>query len=395
MSSMLSLPPPAPSRFGRFIKIILGCMLFICILGLWLMLSRIESRQSSLSLQLIPLTAPISTAFTEIYVDLNQEVKEGQQLAKIDVAGYEGELPHAVALVQGAMPAQIASRVTQAEAIEAEMVKRVALARHEENAQRRNVEQFSIEHAKMLLHLRSISQDEIQRYRAAAQKEQAMKHRFQSAKDAFEFASRQRVAIEMELYKIRDENAKSQRYTNSDSQRRQAALKRNSIADDITAPISGRVIGAFPQIGEVVPRDGVLFTLLPDGGANLKLMLSLSTKHVEALRSGLSMYLVAQDMLLQGDIENISPVDKNNFIVNLSCDSLSMEQIMRLYSLEKQGQVYGKVNKTAQANAGYAAENAVPVRAVFWSENIFTQYITPLEFLIKPLLAAWENTFGI
>ncbi len=401
MSSMLSLPQNSPpsKRPWTLIKIFLGIALFIVVLLCWFMLSRLESGSSSLTLNMQPVTSHISTALKEVFVTPLQVVQKGQRLARIDVSGYTGQLPHAVALVRGTFAGDVASRVAEVSSLEADMVQRVALARHEENLQRQLMEHLSTEHARALLYLRSLVQNNSAKYRAAVTAEQNIRQKFHRSKATLEFASRQRSAIEGELYKIRAERAQSSGYASSSvAGQALSAAAGQGISEHIVAEVSGQIVGRVPQVGDIIPKGTAAFYVLPEGDAPLKLLLTVSERNVPALKSGSHMYLMAENTIFSGRVHSIKAIDKTNFVVELHNDSTNFMEFGTLYTQENnarkdnaQGEARAHTPSQQSAANATTAENVVTVRAIFWPDNILTRNLAPLDFVITPVLWLWEQ----
>ncbi len=388
MSTTLSLPQAAPATKSRiFLKFCLGLLVILIILLAWLMVMRIDNRSAALALNLVAVKIPMSTAITDVMVTQNQKVESGQPLVKIDISGYSGQLPEAMALARGTFSQEVSSRVTQAENMEADMVKRTAIARHEENTMRTAVEHYSTEHARTLVHLRSIFQDNSQKYRNAVQAEINARQKLHNAKTNFELASRQRVAVEAELQKLRAENAYKRNYNNASGAPFQTANAR--INDFIAADISGRIIGNIPQKGEVLAKDSTLFHILPQDGAKFKIITQINSDDmgkIEDLRNKSTIYLILDDAIIPGNIEAIHSEDNVNFTLEISNDDDNITKLLQAYT--------AKIQSDEQTNAALYSGHSVPVRAIFWPKNLLTEYLTPLDFLMQPLLRTWDTIFG-
>ncbi len=263
MSPTLEMPAAkAPKRKFSFL---LPLILIIGLIGftVWLFSGRIVSNDGELSAGFISITAPISCSLSEVLVESNAHVQAGQLIAKLDVGDFLNQLAAAKDLVRGAIisPQDTAKRVAEAQKAAEDMVKRIALARHEEGIHKNLVEQGSIEHARAQLHMRNMDAQG----GSATQKEAARKAEFsaaqklQNAKAAFELASQSRTAIENELHKIRDA---------------QMAIRQDldiaSIDPSlIYSPINGYLTKNIPLNGQAFTLGETIFQIIPETGAKL------------------------------------------------------------------------------------------------------------------------------
>ncbi len=393
MSEMLSLQPAAPPRRSwGVLKIFVVLIVLMVVAFLWFMFSRLENR-ASLTVNLIPVSTPISTSLTEVLVTPNQHVQKGQPLVKIDLTGYAEQLPHASALVRGAFSGDIGSRVADAANMEADMVRRTALARHEENTLRQAVEHHSTEHARTLVKLRAMPQSNSQAYRNAVHAELNTRQKLQRAKANFELASRQRVAIEGELYKIRDERARNPAYIPTGNAGLGQEAGSNIVAEHIVANVNGFLVGDIPKAGISLAKDTVLFNILPEKGANFTLRLNMSADKAAHLRKNGIVYLVLEHGIVHGNIEDIQPQGDASFVLRISGTEPNMIERLQSYIVgenKEQGQADANAAPNIQAS-NLVNGQAIPIRMVFWPENVLTQQFAHLYTLMIPLLNAWGN----
>ncbi len=307
MSPVLEMPPseqkrPLRSKKQLFILVICAVALFLMGMGFFLHQGRIVNTQHRISPVVLHVTTPLSVAFTEVFVAHGSKVEQGSLLARLDLSAYTSQLPHANALVRGALPqsplndAQRSQIIEKAQSEEADMIQRVALARQEENAKHELMEKLSVTHAKTLLYVRGMQTPT----QTAKQAEQHARQRLDQARAAHEYASRNRSNIESVLYKLR-----AQRMAQGLTTIPFDNVNMESISDQLTAPADGYIVGDVPLAGQVVQKDTIAFSLLPS--TNTKLQATAQLPQEEAVKLTLQgpVYLTAQGTLLEGTIQQI------------------------------------------------------------------------------------------
>ncbi len=354
MSPVLEMPASAPPQkvstgkkffFSLFLMValVLGAIIFL------LFQNRIVSTQSVVTPVVIPITTPLTTALTDIFVQEGSHVKQGALLARLDIKEYARHLPHAQALVRGAMPST-AHRVQEAQQAEADMVNRIAIARHEEKAKHTLVEKLSVEHAKALLYMRSI-QGNAQKKAAASQAEQSARNQLEQARAAHEFASRTRSSIETVLHNLR-----AQRRAQGQSMGTGTAMAVQEINNELTAPIEGYVMGSLPHVGQVLQKDSLVLNILPTADTQLKVSTHVPKEQTSKLSLQTTTYLVSGNTLLRGNVQQI-----------LHDSSVSIVSI----TFNASGQDYEALATTMQQGQA---------KIVFWPQSWIQQYI-PVEVL--------------
>ncbi len=265
MSLTLEMPEGKKKKSTSKFKIVI-LILILLIVGFfyWLYSGRIVSNDGELSAGFVPVPSPMSSSLAGVMVEANSFVQKGQLLAKLETAEYFEQIAAAKSLVQGALTTSeiTAERVAKAQKAAEEMVERIALARHEENALKHEVEKLSTEHAKAQLQMRDLDAKGAK----TAEKDTAKKAEFMaaqklhSAKANFEHASQSRAAIETELHKIRNENNNKQGLNIS------VDLPDPSL---IHAPINGYLTKNIPLAGQKFTRGEAVFQIIPESGAKL------------------------------------------------------------------------------------------------------------------------------
>ncbi len=381
MSTMLEIPPPKAKAYKKKLGIFILMLLLLASVPLWLFFTAIKNDQNTLYLNLISVPMPVTSPLEEVFVNHGSFVQKGQNLARLQLSGYDQNLAHAMALTQGAYgtnpsSAQTAQRVNEAQGAEADTVQRITLARHEENTQRLLVEQLSVDHAKALLQLRGMEAINSQNYRTAQQKELQLRQELERARATFEIASRSRSAIEGELYKIRAERQRSGQniptYSLSQTQR-------PTISDAIVAPEEGYIIGAPPLTGQALTQNSTLFTLIPST-PRFYVRTQLPEQQALLLASGAFAFIhTPSGSTFEGTIVDILPdaAGKSTVTVEISGAELSFEEVLEI--------LQGNTQNTDGENARLATR--LQVDMVFWPKDTLT---TTLEPLIRPLLSLYQ-----
>ncbi len=283
MSQVLHLPlPPTPKRKLYICIALIVIITFISIAPfVWLFLGRVSSNTGTIATHLTPINALMSSSITEILVEPGAIVQAGQILARLDGTAYASASVAARALVRSSTAHSTPqthttqARIQAAQEAEEHMVQQVALARHEENAQRALVEQRSTEHAKALMHMRTLNvsatPSSAKARQDAEKAEQQASQKLTAAQDAFTLASRSRTATEKELRTIRNNAAAMHNSTQNTARN---YIGQNHIPSDfdptvLKTPSTGRLGGLFPALEQKVHKGQTVFQLMPEGQINI------------------------------------------------------------------------------------------------------------------------------
>ena len=215
-------------------------------------------------------------------------VKKGQVLARLDARAYAGRVGEAGREAAGlramAGPPSIeetAARLKQAQDSEQEMVRRIALARHDEDLKQKAREERVAEHVRAQLALRTLDSQGGERavgsarYAAAKQAEAQTRLAKERAIVEFEQVSLVRAAIDQELARVR---AEALRYKQLVSSNRYApkyvadalgaamnVVPQNAVDGNLYAPQDGRILRGIAMPGQSVQRGEPVVLLLPEG----------------------------------------------------------------------------------------------------------------------------------
>ncbi len=384
MSSMLEIPPPQVKARKKRLIPLLCILLILAALPAWLYFSATISKESTLSPNLISINSPVSSPLAEVLTESASLVQKGQTLARINLSGYQQNLAHAMALTRGTFGAapsseEAAQRVATAQGAEADTVNRIAMARHEETTQRLRIEQLSVDHARALLHLRGMEATQSKKYLAAQQKELQYRQQLQSAKAAFEVASRSRAAIEGELYKIREERLRTGQGAPVYSLNTADSL---NVPDAIIAPQDGYIIGNVPAVGQVVAQNSTLFTLLV-ASPRFYITTQVPTQQAQNFTSDTFAFIFTPNgQILEGSIINSTPSSAGNNLVSIEADAahLNLEEVRDILQQD-----------TAKMPDKNVDANTMPLKSthaqvVFWPNNLFT---ASLMQIMKPLFSLY------
>ena len=310
--------PKIPCRILPFLAllILLGCAL------IWFWLGRVEG-EAVLEGQILPISSAMTARVTEVLANDGQTVRAGQPLLRLDGSGYRQQEADARALVRGAyIPTmeETAERVAAAQAAEEYTVRRVALARHEEEVQRRLLEQRAQEHARAQLRMRDmdargVALNSKQRQDAQYAEGQA-RQQWEAARAAQEAASRSRAAIDGELRRARAdvERARAAGAMPSPS-RGTAVLAGPSDPTLVIAPQDGRLMGKLPPPGTLLARGETVATLVPGSNAGLWVVASLPAKDALRARPGQLSFVLPQGMdgvALLAEVEDMTAGNSPN-----------------------------------------------------------------------------------
>lgn len=261
-----------------------------CLGWWWLNSGQVKSVWGMLDGMVYAVSPEFSGRLEEISVREGDLVRQGQPVARVDSGGYASRLREAGREVAGlramgqplAGPPNMeetAARLKEAQEAEREMVRRLAQARHEEDARRMAREERVTEHVRAQLQLRAMDSQGGERaagkarYAALRQAEAAARASMEKAKAEFEEVSRMRASLDQELGRVRDEMlrfrqmASRNRYGGAGGAFVAAAPAAPPVSMDGTlyAPVSGKVLRAAAQPGGAVQRGEPVLFILPEG----------------------------------------------------------------------------------------------------------------------------------
>ncbi len=353
MSQQLELTPsPNPSRMPK--KYIIAGMLAIVLVALvlcilWIYSGRIVTDSGLIRVGLVPISTPMTSTLTEILVLPGEKVQQGQLLARLDGKDYMQQYAAASALVHGSFslpsPEQNAARLAEIKALEEHLVQQIALARHEEHAARILVEQHSIAHARASLHMRNTAAAHAPAHerKKAVDAELKARQLLEQAQQFFEYTSRGRSAIEGELHNIRNDIAHARRPETAPYAASQHTA--DNAPHLIYAPVTGTLTDNFPQVGSVVQKDQVLFSISPDRQDSMTATAVLPASAAKSITQGTPCFLIPKDM----DETLTGVLDK---VVNTS-DAARVGLYMTVDARDlKEGEVF---------------QEDIPARVVFWT----------------------------
>lgn len=265
---VLPMPPRRKTSVPSQAKLLLALVVCAAVVaGWWLYSGRVVTQQGELEGVLVPIPAPMTATVVEVLVPEGALVRTGEPLARLDNGSYKRQEAEARAMVRGVRPPRAlamedaSARVADAQAAEEYIVRRVALARHEEAASRQLMERSVMEHVQAELRMRGLEAGRAPATttETARKAEAQARQRKETAQAAFETASRSRAAVENELMQVRRELEKAR------SGQAATATREPSPMDDpsvLRAPQDGRVVGSLAQ-GQMLARGETVLRLAP------------------------------------------------------------------------------------------------------------------------------------
>lgn len=350
--------PPRKAFLQRAVGGLVLCAMFVAGGCLWWTWGQINSEAGMVDGRTYTITARMTDTVTQVLVQLGQSVVAGEPLLRLNGLSYQRELAEARHQVQSVRPPSIeesAERVAQAQAAEASMVQRIALARGEESNRRRNIEDSVGAHVKAQLAVRGMDAQGLQKgaaYAKAVQVEAAARVQMEQARAAAEEASRVRTAVEGELQRIRREiEAYRGQGGTSVAQGRGGNRPLASAEDDmsvISAPVAGRVALVQAVPGQRVERGQAVLQLVPlapKAGAaeDIWILALFPEKDIAVIRPGQSCTVSLDayaDQPLRGEVEAIVPATEA--VMNLLQSTESRKQNVRAQNAGK-GQLVGGI----------------------------------------------------
>lgn len=311
------------ARAGLIVLIVLAA----AAAGLWFWLNaggptdpnaRVEGR-------VYPLDAGVDGRVAQVLVQENQTVQAGDPLVLLDEGYLNARLAETrlalEALRAGLSPAAADPGGRSSAAAEEAIRARMQAARDQESAARRDVEQLSVEHARLQLEARRLdalsgagtpSLDRVNRARLA---ELTAREALEEAQRRFETISRARVTADGELDRYRAELAAAARMPASVREDRLAALEarvreaeRNLAAARIVAPVAGRVTRIDATPGASVRRGQTVAAVFPSGAEHLRIAARFAPADARHVKLGQSCSVTlpeARNLSLSGIVESV------------------------------------------------------------------------------------------
>ena len=287
----LQMPEPRLKKHGRMFLRLLPLWVMGCLVAAgwwWIESGRVTSTWAMLDGMVYAVSSEFPAKVESVAVREGDRVKKGQVLARLDARAYAGRVGEAGREAAGlramAGPPSIeetAARLKQAQDSEQEMVRRIALARHDEDLKQKAREERVAEHVRAQLALRTLDSQGGERavgsarYAAAKQAEAQTRLAKERAIVEFEQVSLVRAAIDQELARVR---AEALRYKQLASSNRYApkyvagalgaamnAVPQNAVDGNLYAPQDGRILRGIAMPGQSVQRGEPVVLLLPEG----------------------------------------------------------------------------------------------------------------------------------
>lgn len=287
----LQMPEPRLKKHGRMFLRLLPLWVIGCLVAAgwwWIESGRVTSTWAMLDGMVYAVSSEFPAKVESVAVREGDRVKKGQVLARLDARAYAGRVGEAGREAAGlrvmAGPPSIeetAARLKQAQDSEQEMVRRIALARHDEDLKQKAREERVAEHVRAQLALRTLDSQGGERavgsarYAAAKQAEAQTRLAKERAIVEFEQVSLVRAAIDQELARVR---AEALRYKQLASSNRYTpkyvagalgaamnAVPQNSVDGNLYAPQDGRILRGIAMPGQSVQRGEPVVLLLPEG----------------------------------------------------------------------------------------------------------------------------------
>lgn len=255
--------PKRPSfwRTGKGITIIIGCLCVIlaALLSWWLARGTIKSISARLDTMVYTVEPEFSTRIGKILVAQGDHVQSGQPIATIDSSSF------LTSTENSGTDAGFSNRLNLAMRTERQLAARANQARAEEERLQKIYQERVTDHVRVLLALRSHrgNQDSL---RQLSQAEASARAVMNEANAAFEQASRGRAALEQELNKIRSQLIRSGVKPEAFAAQVVAqAEPLPQIANELYAPVAGRIMKVEVQPGQTVEKGQTLFIIVPTG----------------------------------------------------------------------------------------------------------------------------------
>ena len=287
----LQMPEPRLKKHGRMFLRLLPLWVIGCLVAAgwwWIESGRVTSTWAMLGGMVYAVSSEFPAKVESVAVREGDRVKKGQVLARLDARAYAGRVGEAGREAAGlrAMAGppsmeETAARLKQAQDSEQEMVRRIALARHDEDLKQKAREERVAEHVRAQLALRTLDSQGGERavgsarYAAAKQAEAQTRLAKERAIVEFEQVSLVRAAIDQELARVR---AEALRYKQLASSNRYTpkyvagalgaamnAVPQNAVDGNLYAPQDGRILRGIAMPGQSVQRGEPVVLLLPEG----------------------------------------------------------------------------------------------------------------------------------
>ncbi|WP_297669319.1 HlyD family efflux transporter periplasmic adaptor subunit [uncultured Desulfovibrio sp.] len=287
----IEMPSATPVKKRRlWLRLLPVWALLGCAVGVvwWVMAGRVASSWGMLDGMVFPVASDFAARVEAVAVREGDSVREGQIIARLDAREAARHLDAAGRDVAGlrasAAPPDMeetAARLRDVQEAERDMTRRLASARHEEEARKKRREDLVAEHVRAQLALRTLETQGGEhavgqtRYAAARQAEARARAAMEQAAAEFEQASLARAAMDQELARVREETlrckqlASRSRYAMPNYTREaltRAGIPRQQSPDgNLYAPRDGRILRGLAAQGQMVQAGEPVALLLPEG----------------------------------------------------------------------------------------------------------------------------------
>ncbi|WP_291440210.1 biotin/lipoyl-binding protein [Desulfovibrio sp.] len=334
----IEMPPRKSGKKSLWLRLLPLWVLVLLLLGcawLWLAQGRIISEHAFLDAMVHVVAPEFSAPVEGFFVREGDSVRRGQPLLRLNArayhdrlaeAGREGASLRGMAGQASGPPTmeEAAARLKAAQEAEQDMVRRLALARNEEDARLRLQQDSVALHVRLQLDVRSLDAQGGERavgknrYAAAVKSETQARRQMELSRVEHEEASRMRAALEQELGRIRQEML---RYKQMSSRQRYAPVP--SAMPEVTrkghygtpadaslyAPVDGRVLRITGAAGQMARSGEALVLLLPEGAAvseNYWLLAYFAQDRAEGILPGLPCRIELEDgQTLRGTVLDV------------------------------------------------------------------------------------------
>lgn len=250
-----------------------------------------------------PLAAGVDGRVAQVLAHEDQAVQAGEPLILLEEGYLNAHLAETrlalEALRAGLSPAAADPGGRGSAAAQEAIRARMQAARDQETAARRDVEQLSVEHARLQLEARRLealsgpgtpSLDRINRARLAAL---TAREALEEAQRRFEAISRARVTADGELDRYRAEIAAATRMPAAVRENRLAVLEarvreaeQDLAAATIAAPVAGRVARIDVAPGAPVRRGQTVAAVFPAGAEHLRVVAQFALSDAQGIKPG-------------------------------------------------------------------------------------------------------------
>lgn len=281
---------------------ILVLLMFLAGLWCWLSVNGPESLDAQVEGQIYSLTVDLDGVVNKVLIEQNKVVQAGNPLILLDDSSFKARVAEEQAKLkelQVGLSAVTAGAKRQTNPAEESIRARMQVARDQEIAAQRDIEQLSVDHARMQLEARRLAAmtgantPSLTTLNKARLAEVTAREALEAAQNKFNQISRNRALVDTELSRYRTElaalarmpaNVREERLKMQENRLLEAQQELS--AATIIAPMSGIVSQISITPGSSVSRGQIVAVISPKDSDQLWITAHFKSEHIKKMKVG-------------------------------------------------------------------------------------------------------------